>query len=58
MPEYKVNQDVLLLGLLEVFRKVGYEGARLNALASAAGLKKSSLYHQFPGRKKQIANKI
>ena len=54
----KVSQDELLMGLLEVFRKVGYEGASLEALASASGLKKSSLYHRFPGGKKQMATEV
>ncbi len=54
----KVSQDELLLGLLQVFRKVGYDGASLNALASASGLKKSSLYHRFPGGKKQMAKEV
>lgn len=55
MAEVKVSQDELMLGFLEVFRKVGYDGASLEALASASGLKKSSLYHRFPGGKKQMA---
>jgi len=58
MPEFKIDQEELLLGLLEVFRKVGYDGARLDALASASGLKKSSLYHRFPGGKKQMAKEV
>jgi len=47
-----------MLGFLEVFRKVGYDGASLEALASASGLKKSSLYHRFPGGKKQMAKEV
>ena len=58
MADVKVSQDDLMLGFLEVFRTVGYEGASLEALASASGLKKSSLYHRFPGGKKQMAKEV
>ena len=58
MAEVKVSQDELMSGLLEVFRKVGYDGASLEALANASGLKKSSLYHRFPGGKKQMAQEV
>ncbi len=58
MAEMKVRQDELMAGLLEVFSKVGYDGASLKALASASGLKKSSLYHRFPGGKKQMAQEV
>ena len=58
MAEVKVSQDELLLGFLEVFRRVGYDGASMEALANAAGLKKSSLYHRFPGGKKQMAKEV
>ena len=33
----------------------GYDGASLNELAEASGLKKASLYHRFPEGKKEIA---
>ncbi len=58
MAQFKVSQEELILGLLEVFRKVGYDGASLEALARASGLRKSSLYHRFPGGKKQMANEV
>lgn len=54
----KINQEDLVSGLLEVFRKVGYDGASLTALAAASGLKKSSLYHRFPGGKQQMAQEV
>ena len=54
----KVSQDELLSGFFEVFRRVGFDGASLEVLASASGLKKSSLYHRFPGGKKQMAKEV
>jgi TetR/AcrR family transcriptional regulator, lmrAB and yxaGH operons repressor len=48
-----------LIGRLSlVFRDRGYEGAALADLASAAGLKKASLYHRFPGGKQQMAEEV
>lgn len=58
MAEVKVSQEVLMNGFLEVFRNVGYEGASLNELARATGLKKSSLYHRFPEGKQQMAREV
>lgn len=40
---------------MAVLRAKGYDGASLNELASACGLQKASLYHRFPGGKKDIA---
>ena len=39
-----------------VFRDAGYEGASLTRLAAAAGLKRASLYHHFPGGKEEMAH--
>ena len=58
MADIKVSDEELMTGFLEVFRKRGYEGASLEELASASGLKKSSLYHRFPGGKKQMAEGV
>ncbi|MEP1782811.1 TetR/AcrR family transcriptional regulator [Reichenbachiella sp.] len=58
MAEVKVGQEELMLGFLEIFRKAGYQGASLNALAKASGLKKSSLYHRFPEGKQQMAKEV
>lgn len=44
----------MLQGLMSVFRSKGYDGASLMELASASGLKKASLYHRFPGGKKDM----
>lgn len=55
MRPQKVEEQALLAGLMSVIRKKGYEGASLNELAAASGLQKASLYHRFPGGKKEIA---
>ena len=50
----KVSDQEILNGLMSVFRSKGYDGASLNELAEATGLKKASLYHRFPGGKKEM----
>lgn len=47
-----------MAGLMSVFRTKGYEGTSLNDLAVATGLQKASLYHRFPGGKKEIAEAV
>ena len=48
----------MLNGLMSVFRAKGYDGASLNELAEATGLKKASLYHRFPGGKKEMTDAV
>ncbi|MFL0093331.1 TetR/AcrR family transcriptional regulator [Tenacibaculum maritimum] len=55
MRPQKVEDLQVLKGFISVFRAKGYEGASLNELAAASGLKKASLYHRFPGGKKEMA---
>lgn len=43
---------------MSVLRKKGYEGSSLNQLAEAANLNKASLYHRFPGGKKEITDAV
>ena len=54
----KVEEQELLKSLMGILRSKGYEGASLNDLAAASGLKKASLYHRFPGGKKEIAQAV
>ncbi|MGY5351204.1 TetR/AcrR family transcriptional regulator [Wenyingzhuangia sp. IMCC45533] len=54
MRPQKVEDTVLVNNLMQVLRAKGYEGASLNDLAAASGLQKASLYHRFPGGKKDI----
>lgn len=58
MRPQKVHDDDMLKGLMSVLRAKGYDGASLNELAEAAGLKKASLYHRFPGGKKEMASAV
>jgi len=58
MAHAKVKPDIVIGRLMQVFRSVGYDGASLAVLASATGLKKASLYHQFPGGKVEMANAV
>jgi AcrR family transcriptional regulator len=48
----------VLSRLSQVFSDVGYEGASMAKLAQAAGLQKASLYHRFPGGKRQMAEEV
>lgn len=51
------RQDVVpILG--EVFRENGYEGASLKRIEARCGLGKGSLYHFFPGGKKEMAEAV
>lgn len=58
MAHAKVETDIVVEALMQVFRSVGYDGASLAELASATGLKKASLYHRFPGGKEEMANVV
>jgi TetR/AcrR family transcriptional repressor of lmrAB and yxaGH operons len=44
--------------LTEVFTRYGYDGASMEMLSQATGLKKASLYHRFPGGKKEMAQHV
>jgi AcrR family transcriptional regulator len=47
------NDIIPILG--EIFREHGYAGASLSEITQRSGLGKSSLYHFFPGGKKEMA---
>lgn len=53
-----IKNDALLERLSAAFRGVGYDGASLALLSEAAGLKKASLYHRFPGGKAQMGLEV
>lgn len=54
----KVEQDVVLGELMNLFRTVGYDGASLAQIAQATGLQKASLYHRFPDGKRAMAKAV
>jgi AcrR family transcriptional regulator len=58
MRPQKVENIEMLDGLMSVLRSKGYDGSSLNELAEAAGLKKASLYHRFPGGKKEMTASV
>jgi AcrR family transcriptional regulator len=49
------TRDGLLAQLLEAFRTHGFDGVSLSHLSKATGLGKASLYHHFPGGKREMA---
>lgn len=52
-------EDIPLVdSLARVFSRYGYEGANLNRLSEASNLKRSSLYHRFPGGKDEIVQAV
>lgn len=58
MRPQKVQEKQMLEGLMSVLRSKGYDGASLMELANAAGLKKASLYHRYPGGKKDMTSAV
>lgn len=58
MPTEKIERSRVVERLTDVFRRRGYEGATLQHLAEAAGLQKASLYHRFPGGKRDMAEAV
>ncbi|HWV30721.1 MAG TPA: TetR/AcrR family transcriptional regulator [Dyadobacter sp.] len=54
----KVEHDVVIDKLMEVFRSSGYDGASMATLAEATQLKKASLYHRFPQGKEEMAHAV
>ncbi|HEX8554133.1 MAG TPA: TetR/AcrR family transcriptional regulator [Sphingomonas sp.] len=53
-----IDDEALIERLSYTFRAVGYEGASLARLAQSAGMQKPSLYHRFPGGKRQMAEEV
>jgi TetR/AcrR family transcriptional regulator, lmrAB and yxaGH operons repressor len=50
-----MNKNELIVQLLVLFRRYGYEGATLSKISQITGLGKASLYHHFPGGKEDMA---
>ncbi|HUO34383.1 MAG TPA: TetR/AcrR family transcriptional regulator [Candidatus Acidoferrum sp.] len=50
-----ITDAELLERCTDVFRTYGFEGATMTRLSAATGLEKASLYHRFPGGKKEVA---
>jgi len=58
MRPQKIEDNQMLDGLFEIFRAKGYEGTSMSDMEQYSGLKKASLYHRFPGGKKEIAQAV
>ncbi|MCA0928068.1 TetR/AcrR family transcriptional regulator [Ruegeria profundi] len=52
------ERDDVIPVLAEVFRHHGYEGASIGIISARTGLGRSSLYHFFPGGKKEMATAV
>jgi TetR/AcrR family transcriptional repressor of lmrAB and yxaGH operons len=55
MRTQKVDPENVDMKLFETFSELGYDGASMEVLAQATGLKKASLYHRFPDGKREMA---
>ena len=55
MPAPLLPREEVLDRLAATFRRDGYDGASIARLSAATGLGKASLYHYFPGGKKDMA---
>lgn len=58
MAHAKVEHDVVIDKLMDVFRSSGYDGASMATLSEATQLKKASLYHRFPQGKEEMAHAV
>ena len=58
MAVQKIDDEKLLDRLTRVFRLYGYEGASLSRISEATGLQRASLYHRFPGGKREMAKAV
>jgi TetR/AcrR family transcriptional repressor of lmrAB and yxaGH operons len=58
MRTVKVEPENVDQKLFETFSKLGYDGASMELLSNATGLKKASLYHRFPKGKKEMAQHV
>ncbi len=50
-----LTRDAIVVMLMEMFRRHGFEGVSMADVAKATGIGKSSLYHHFPGGKDEMA---
>jgi AcrR family transcriptional regulator len=58
MRNQKVDPEDVDQRLFAVFCELGYDGASMELLAEATGLKKASLYHRFPNGKREMAQHV
>ncbi len=51
----RTNARILTDTIADIFVREGFDGTSLNYLANQTGLGKASLYHHFPGGKREMA---
>lgn len=54
VPNAALSREEVIEQLMDLFRRLGYDGASLAEFSKAIGLGKSSLYHYFPGGKEEM----
>ncbi len=50
MPKQKVDEQIIIIEALKLFRKQSYFNTSMSEIAEACGLQKGSLYHYFPSK--------
>ena len=50
MPKQKVDEQIIIIEALKLFRKQSYFNTSMSQIADACGLQKGSLYHYFPSK--------
>src|SRR5947209_5229638 len=58
MPPSSLTREEVIDRLMDVFRRLAYDGASLAEFSKATGLGKSSLYHYFPGGKEDMGRAV
>lgn len=58
MPRTKRSRDEAIEQIAEQFRRHGYAATSLSRIAEATGLGRASLYHHFPGGKKEMVQEV
>lgn len=58
MRNQKVDQENIDQSLFSLFSEFGYDGASMELMSKATGLKKASLYHRFPKGKMEMAQHV
>jgi TetR/AcrR family transcriptional repressor of nem operon len=50
VPKQKVDEQIIIIEALKLFRKQSYFNTSMSEIAEACGLQKGSLYHYFPSK--------
>lgn len=58
MPAPKIDKQLVIARIAELFREYGYHGTSYAQIMEVSGLGKGSLYHYFPNGKEAIAKAV